>query len=289
MTHTGEQTPLLPMSVGETLANERRARKLSLDVAAAALKCDMQRLVDIESDTPSDLAPVYLRGFVIAYAQYLGFSPEAARALVADMMVTEPGLQPVGLPGPSLQASDRWLRAASYVLASLLVGTLAWQMTHEAVRLAKLDESQTAPARSVEPALPATTHVAASIAALESLHNKPASRTGNAGAGAWAAVGRLGGPPPPELLPGEHWLEIRASSDSWVDITGRDDSRLEQDLLRGGDVRRYRGFAPFRISLGRSSAVELFVDGLPVDLQPHTRDNVTQLRLDPSGTTDPGS
>jgi cytoskeleton protein RodZ len=289
MNESMEQASLLPMSTGETLAAARQARKVSLETAAAALKCDVQRLEAIESDSQGDLPPVYLRGFVMAYAQYLGLGAQAARELVADMPAADASLQAVGLPGPSRYASDRWLRAASYVLASLLVGTLAWQMTHEAVRLAQLDDSPVVPAPDAEVAAPATTHVAASIAALESLRSTPASRTGNSGAGAWAAVSRMGSEPAPGLLPGEHWLEVRASSDSWVEISGRDDSRLEQDLLRGGDVRRYRGFAPFRISLGRSSAVELLVDGIPVDLQPYTRDNVTQMRLDPAGTVDPGS
>lgn len=282
-----EQGQLLPMSVGEQLRAARHARKLSLAAAARALKCEPQRLVDIENDTPGDLAPVYQRGFMLAYARWLGFNPQQLDALLGAAPPADVPLQAVGLQGRSLYAADRWLRAASYVLATLLVGTLAWQMTHEAVRLAQSD-SVPAPATPV-PAISSGAHVAASIGALEALRPATGSRTGAAGAGAWAALERVGNAQAEALQPGEHWLEVRASADSWVEITGRDDARVEQDLLRGGDVRRYRAFAPFRISLGRASAVELLVDGIAVDLEPHTRDNVTQMRLDPSAEVAAGS
>lgn len=287
MDSMGEQGQLLPMSIGEQLSAARHARKLSLAAAARALKCEPQLLANIESDAASELAPIYQRGFVLAYARWLGFSREQAEALLAEAPAAEPQLQPVGLQGRYPYAADRWLRAASYVLATLLVGTLAWQMTHEAVRLAQSDNVP-APAGATPEPVP-DTHVAASIATLEALRPAAGSRTGAAGAGAWAALERVGNAPAQALQPGEHWLEVRASADSWVEITGRDDARVEQDLLRGGDVRRYRAFAPFRISLGRSSAVELLLDGIVVDLEPFTRDNVTQMRLDPSSDPATGS
>lgn len=279
-----EQPELLPMSLGEQLAAARSRQQKRLPDAARALKCDEQRLLEIEADQPGPLAPVYRRGLVLSYARYLELDVDSIRGQLTAPSEEDPPLEAVGEKGPSLYAADRWLRAASYVLATLLIGTLAWQMTHEAVRLARLEnpvtESDPGEVNNETPA----PHVAASIAGIEAFDELTPERAGAAGVGAWAALQSLEGVNTEPLQPGEHWIEVRASADSWVEISGREQSLIEQDLLRGGDQRRYRGFAPFRISLGRSSAVELFIDGVPVELGPYTRDNVTQMRLDPDQT-----
>ena len=83
------------------------------------------------------------------------------------------------------------------------------------------------------------------------------------------------------LADGEHRLELRASADSWVEIVGRDGRQLERDLVRGGETREYQGAGPFDISIGRSSSIQMFLDGEPVDLVSHTREDVARLRLDP--------
>jgi len=174
------------------------------------------------------------------------------------------------------------------VLASLLVGTLAWQVTHEAVRLTSVDSAQ-APADSpdTETATGITQHVNASIASLESLRgpgsSKTGSKTGNAGLQGWRAIEAAqlatAGLSPDD---GAHRLLLETSADSWVEITGANDELLEQDLLRGGESRQYTDDGPFRISLGRSSAVTLSLDGQAIDLAPFTRDDVARLVLDPA-------
>jgi cytoskeleton protein RodZ len=54
---------------------------------------------------------------------------------------------------------------------------------------------------------------------------------------------------------------------------------LELDLIRAGHERTYSGSGPFQVMLGRASAVELTLDGEPVDLAPHTNGNVARLTL----------
>lgn len=272
------QEQLIPFSPGERLQSARRELGYARSDVAARLKCSEQVIRAFEEGGEAGLAPVYLHGFLKAYVQLLGITgPEAAR-LIEHWQERPPDLHSVFPEAPSNQPADRWLRAASYVLASLLVGTLAWQVSHEVVRLSQGDrEAQLVITPGAEPETVADNGepVNASIAALESLVE---DRGPAAGSEAWAALERARAP---DLQEGEYLLGLKASADSWVEIRDAQDELLEQDLLRAGTAREYRGFGPFRITLGRTSAIEFSVGGQIIDLAPFATDDVTQMLLDP--------
>lgn len=268
---------------GSELARRRRARGLSLDEVAQTLRCTRAVLEALENDAPTGLAPVYVKGHLSRYADLLELDGETRALLLASVDGETPDVRTVFETPAPVVASDRWMRAASYLLATLLVGTLAWQLAHEAVRLARVDDKAVAGVAAAADA-PSAAHVNASIGGLESLHAaSPGSLTGNAGARAWEALdeARRQQDLRSALAEGEHLLEIETSADTWVEIHGADDALLEQDLLRGGERRSYRGVGPYRISLGRASAVRLTLDGQPVPLEAFTREDVARLRLDP--------
>lgn len=262
----GEQGQLLPMSQGENLQHHRRRLGYTRGDVASRLRCDESVIAALEEGRDPGLAPVYLQGFLRAYARLLELPPEQAAELIGATTVPAPELQSVFPSAPARQASDRWLRAASYVLASLLVGTLAWQVSHEVVRLTQDEQEAVASGAPVN----------ASIASLETLVGE---RGHPGGAEAWAALDRAR--QGEALAPGEHLLELSASADSWVEIIDHQGELLEQDLVRGGSQRSYRGVGPFRITFGRTSAIELNVDGRPVQLAANRDDDVTQMTLDP--------
>lgn len=277
------QGSLLPMSAGEDLRLLRRSRGITLRDAAGRLKCPERVLRAIEEDRDPGIAAVYLNGFLRRYGELLELDEDAIQALLAAHEREAPPVQTVFETRAPTQASERWLKVASYVMASLLVGTLAWQVTHEAVRLTTQAEQprvESEPPQEPAPAS-AASHVNASIAALENLHSPSGSRTADAGVAAWKALEDVRRQREARAL-GAYELVLETSADTWVEIHGAGDLLLEQDLLRGGERRSYRDDGPFRISLGRASAVTLSVDGRPVDLAPYTRENVARLRLDPA-------
>jgi len=49
------------------------------------------------------------------------------------------------------------------------------------------------------------------------------------------------------------------------------------DLLRGGSKKSYQGKMPFRILIGRASAVRLSMNGEAVDMTPFISDDVAQM------------
>lgn len=278
-----EQEPLIPIAPGESLKLAREAMGLSRREAAERIRCEESLITSFEEGAPHRLAPVYQRGFAARYADLLGLGASQKRRLLEHLQADAPELRPVFDKPPPVQATDRWLRVSTYVVASLLVGTLAWQLTHEAVRLSQSDQaarSDRSAGDTVETEAPRA-HVNASIASLESLGDYTPRRSAGAGPQGWAAMGRTRTPGEQPLQAGEHWLQLATSADSWVEIRDRDGHLLEQDLVRGGSSRAYRGFGPYRITLGRTSAVELQIDGEPVVLEPGSRDDVTQMTLDP--------
>ena len=272
-----EQQELIPMATGEYLKQRRLDRKLSLQAVAQAVHLDARVLSDIEEEQASGIAQVYRNGYIQKYARYLEVPEEDIPALLSSGDSSEPPIQSIFSAPPKRNLMDNWLRATSYVLASLLIGTLAWQFTHEAVRLSQngsaLQSGKDAgPAPEVKrsPVQEVRGTVNASIAPLGALHGQNASELDPAEQ-AWAAISE---PPLPE---GESRLHLAVSADSWVEITDADGRELEMDLLRGGSDKNYHGKPTFRILLGRASAVRLSMDGESVDLSDYTKEDVAQL------------
>lgn len=296
-----EQQELIPLGTGEQLRKARVKRKKSVEDVARELKVPVQVVLAIEAGQLDRFARIYRQGYVRAYASLLEFQPDEIAGMVAALDSPEPALQPVfTASGARRHGGDRWLRAASYMLGSLLIGTLAWQLTHEAVRLSQggpeatgggglTGAAATAPVRnrSQAQAEAGDTHVNASIAALEEISRRRAGAGSGAGQQAWDAL-RGSQPPGPEGPPaaGIHHVRVTTSGDSWVEIVDARGQQLELDLVRGGSVRDYHGEAPFRVLIGRASAVDLFLDGSLVDTSAHTSGNVTQMSLE-AGSTEP--
>lgn len=281
-----EQPQLIPVSPGESLRQRRIRKKLSTASISQSLRIDEPVVVSIEADDLGHLAPIYRRGYIQAYARHLGFKPEEIAQMLASIDGQEPQLHTVFPKAAHPDHADRWIKAAGYVLATLLVGTLAWQFSHEAIRLssetAEVADLGSGTVGLIKPdSADGTRHVNASIASLENL-KRPAAR----GAGAeqaWAALDEARNPPADDQASSESVLQLSASGDSWVEITDARGRQLELDLVRGGSSKEYRGEAPFSIQFGRASAISLILDGREVDLQPYTNGDVAQMLLNKAG------
>ena len=269
------------MATGEYLKSLRTKRKLSLAEVAKEIILDERVLDAIERDAADHIAVLYRNGYIQTYARFLRVPEDEIPALLVPTATQQPALQNIFSKPPKRNLTEKWLRASSYVLASLLIGTLAWQFTHEAVRLSQngpqlqkpaTPENETVKAAQ-EQQQPYSGPVNASIAPLGALHgdNPDGSDTAEK---AWAAISK---PALPALPEGESRLQVVVSADSWVEISDATGKQLEMDLLRAGSDRSYHGLPPFRILFGRATAVRLSMDGEEVDLSPFTRDEVAQL------------
>jgi cytoskeleton protein RodZ len=287
-----QQQELIPMRLGDLLRHAREQKKLSLERAAEQCRIRLATLRAIESGDTSAIPTIYLRGYVRNYARFLGVDSAEIESRMDVIEGAEPDVRTVFPDQAPRRGSERWLKVSSYVAASALIVTLTWQFTHEAVKWSQGEGPGQAPvttgpaaAETVTPAAERNRHLSASIASVEMLGSQGGldGARGAAAEEAWAAIDASR---PPGAADGRRMLEISTSADTWVEIFGAGERQLEMDLIRAGSRREYADQGPFRIMVGRASAVLVALDGEPVDLAPHTRDGVARLTVGAPATGD---
>ncbi|MEE8340150.1 MAG: RodZ domain-containing protein [Xanthomonadales bacterium] len=271
-----DQKELIPMMPGDILRHERIKQGLTLEKVAARSRIRLAVLEAIESSQTSEIPSVYLRGHIRHYALFLNIDPQQLDQHMEHVSGVEPVVRSVFEFRPKRGNADKWLKATSYLVASALVATLAWQFTHEAVRFSQ-----------------SGSHLNASMASMELLdladgNLAPEGLPEEGPAGHEAGKRAVGQPYPainsdngqPAVQPNQtQQLKIETSADTWIEVLDAAGQHLEMDLLRAGTSREYRGKAPFSVMLGRASAVEVWFNGQAVDLASHTRGNVARLTL----------
>lgn len=271
------QQALIPMAAGECLQQQRKARKLSLAAIARDINLDETLLRKIEEGKAGHIAPVYRNGYIRSYANYLQIPPAEIQKLIDQTAPEEAALRTVFLSPPKSNPVENWSRAGSYVLASLLIGTLVWQFSHEAMRLSQNGSRQHNGPEEVQFSEPTSPQglsligpLNASVTSLEVLHDGLVGGSEPAGKARVAVSDAV-------LPEGESRLQVSVTADSWVEISDADGRELEMDLLRGGSIKSYQGKMPFRILIGRASAVNLSMNGEAVDMTPFISDDVAQM------------
>lgn len=111
----------------------------------------------------------------------------------------------------------------------------------------------------------------------------PVEPTDGASGGTLQPAGSASVPDEPsERPPDQSRLALAFSADCWVDIRDAQGNRLAYGLLGPDDGRTLTGAAPFSITLGNAPAVELSLNGQPVERQVYLpeRGTVSRFKLD---------
>jgi len=283
------------MLPGELLRFEREQAGLTLERVAAMARIRPSILAAIEGGQTDDMPSVYLRGYIRSYARALGVDPTDIEEQISQVRGSDPRVQSIFTGKSNRSRAEKWLKASSYLAASAVIAALVWQFTHEAVRFSQGDPqlsgaavapagpAESDPEVSQQPSRAGNTHLSASLATVEVIQRDSASGSQSVAEEAWSALSSTADMS--ETDPGTHALTVRTSADSWVEILDGQGVQLELDLIRAGHERSYSGTGPFEVMFGRASAVELTLDGQPVDLTPFTHDNVARLTLADSQAT----
>jgi cytoskeleton protein RodZ len=301
--NTETQNELIPTGPGDVLRHKRQASDISLEQAAKDARIRLDHLEAIESGETQHIPQVYLNGYIRSYARYLGLPPGTIEKHLAHARGSDPGVQSVFSAALPKSHDDRWFKATSYVLASVVVIALVWQFTTEAVRFSQgepverpggsepsFDSAQGSPTDNstskIKSPVAAKSHLQASIAPMEDVARNRPQISQSGAEGAWSAITQAGSAEVPvvQVLEGQQSFRINASADSWVEIVDGNGEKIEMDLLRAGNERNYVATAPVKLLLGRASSIELTNNGEPVDLAPFTRGNVARITL---GDTEP--
>jgi cytoskeleton protein RodZ len=291
------QNELIPMLPGDLLRHKREQAGLTLGRASELSHIKPAVLAAIESGETADIASVYLKGYVRNYARFLGVDLASIEQSLQHLRGSEPLVQSVFTLPSARGRTEKWLKASSYLAATAVIAALVWQFTHEAVRFSQRDSelasTAAAPTEAADQGVgesaaekrPAKSHLNASIASMELIERHQELGGKAVAEQAWAAIGGQADGDEPVADPwaesqaGARRLAITTSADTWIEIHDGEGDQLELDLIRGGSQREYRGPGPFRVMIGRASAVVLSLDGEAVDLGPYTRGNVARLTL----------
>ncbi len=236
---------------GQKIKREREMRGVTLDEIAQATKIGTRSLRALEEED-FDLLPggIFNKGFVRAYARFLGMDEEQA---VSDYMVAS-GLEAPLAEIAEIEAappSDLWRRRLKVIgLAVLVLAALgygSWWLysaggstRQEPARAA----TQTAGSRSSQP-------VASSAPA------KTPATTPDATA---ASPGSSGTAAPASLTEAQEFtVRLRARGECWVEITA--DGRREEITLAAGDQKEIRAQDTIELKLGDAGAVDISHNG----------------------------
>jgi cytoskeleton protein RodZ len=265
--------------VGQELAAAREARGLALADVAQSLKFAPRQLEALEQERFDALpGATFARGMVRSYARLLKIDPEplveriSGRCEVPDAnRLAARYHQPVPFSDAGRRSTFVYLGMTLGVL--VLVGAVAWQWHQErtAASLAKAPKKAAttvakAPPRDakprpapVVPAQPAAAVAAVVPEKVEKPAEKPAEK--------------------PKVVSGAHRLVVRTEGEAWIEIKDSSDRMLVSSLNPPGSERVVRGKPPYSLVIGNASNVRITYDDKPIDLAPHTRQDVARLTI----------
>jgi cytoskeleton protein RodZ len=299
VTATQEQTPddvAAPAPVaasagpGARLRAAREAAGLSLDQVAQQLKLAPRQVKALEDESFGDLpGRTFSRGFVRNYARLLHLDAQDLLAHLPDVAqapaLDSPTLHSTGtmiaeLPSSSARKAGlgRWL--IPLILVACIVGAAAYEWYRGGL------SNNTEPSRPVSGA--ADQGVQASMATptpapAVALPNPLASFAQTAPPAASmrdsATAPVSDATPAASAAQSDATLLITYQGPSWTEIRDRSGQLVVSRLVAPGSVEPVKGTPPFDIVLGNAHVVTLTYRGKPVDLSPHTRQNVARLTL----------
>ena len=271
-------------SFGERMQREREMRGVTLDEIAESTKISSRNLRALEKEEFDELpGGIFNKGFVRAYARYLGIDEDQA---VADFVAASGGEKEQPLPNPptpravvlgqSTHEHPNWRAFAILVL--LLVGaiTAAWKvapLTFYAVSgtltsrlkpkpaLAPRPRVTPQPARETATATPVPP--APAIQKKPIVHPKPAKVALSAMP---LSAPSDGGTAPAAVTPSSastFVVQIRATEDAWVQIVA-DGKLLSEGVLVPPAEKRVRAAKEVIIKTGNAAGVEVSFNGQPL-------------------------
>ena len=288
-------------TAGALLGAAREASGLSIDAVAQQLKLAPRQVRALEEDDFTHLpGRTFVRGFVRSYARLVHIDPDAVvgalPAGTAAPALEAPTLQQTATTMGELPSTDHskpaWARWTIPLTLAAIVAVAAvyeWMRPASVARQAPGNEAvavESPVATAVPPGatgtplsnpLVAGKPATASVPLAEPAQASPATPTPAttaptpATAPMPATTAAASGPEQP--------ITIMFRDFSWTEIRDRDGRLLLSGMNPGGTTQNLSGAPPFDIVIGNAADVRLSYKGRPVDLAPHTRQNVARFKL----------
>lgn len=288
--------PAKGVSFGERMRRERELRGVKLEEIAESTKIGKRNLVALEEEAFDQLpGGIFNKGFVRAYAKFLGLDEEQAvnDFLAASTSTDQPTLQlQTALLKPAVMPSDEALRKKDlrWAIAALMVLVVALGVWLYASRggfhrsRADSDQLQSAQPKpqaatqtlSAATPAPANAPLSASAQSTPNVQETPAAQGTGTPPAAQGPKPR-GADQKPATAPSESQpasaagaagtvspliLSLHATGDSWVSVTG-DGTPMGEFQMRAGESRRFQAEKSLTLKAGNAGAIELSLNGKP--------------------------
>ena len=275
---------------GARLRAAREAAGLGIDDVARQLKLAPRQVVALESDDFASLpGRTFIRGFTRNYARLLNLDSASLLAVqAADSSGERGALAPMTrtmgeLPaaGPPRRSASRW--AIPLVLVAIVAIAAVYEFARPPAPTVRSTPERPETATPAAPStlstplpLPPSATPADAGPRTEGAPPATAPTEGNAAPATTAAPAATNEPPPP-APPGALALAFRGTS--WVEV--RDGTGIVLSMTgSNGATREISVAAPGDLTIGNASSLVVQWRGKPLDLAPHTRQNVARVRLD---------
>jgi cytoskeleton protein RodZ len=275
----------LPSSPGARLRREREGRGMSQQQAAEALNLDPVILAFLEANDFAALgAPVFVKGHLRRYAALLGMNEDELLLAYerSKQHLGEPTLVPKArLEMAPVRGKPRWPwvvgGAVLFVLASALIAYvsengLPWtgaateeSSPSDAAATASGETPQAAPADAATGGVPMASNAGDAAGTGATPANGSPATNGPAPFSS-ATPGTTSAPAPAAdsaATPpaGQVNLQLRFSSDSWVEVFDGSGKAVLYDLGKAGSERTIAAQAPVSVTLGDARGVGIIVNG----------------------------
>ena len=262
------------MSPGALLRDGRRARGLEISAVVAALRVETRVVEAMEADQFDVFhAPVYARGFLRTYANFLDIS--AAHVLAAyDALAIAP-VVPTLIPQTTARMPRRDLRklrkpALLAIGALIALFVVIWLYSKLTRHFAGSSSADTAPAavgatqdRVVAPIKPVTTTAAPkqsrSLTQSVATQTPPAQSIPAQTIPAQIPVTKVAPPRPTRAALADPLIVSATRGESWVEVYSTSGTRVLYEMLHVGEMRAVPGPGPWRVFLGEANALHLTV------------------------------
>ena len=232
---------------GDRLRTARERRGLSARDAATRLRLDPAVIAALEADDFAALpAPIFVKGYLNAYARLLGLPPEeciAEYTAAVDGAVPPPLVIRRGTGDGFERSSSSRVALVSWLVALLAIAMVVlWWYARPATPARTVSE----PAPEQVVAVP--TETPSDPVVLERVPDVTLDRV-----------------PPPATDAPRVTVRLSYRAESWTEIVDATGERLYFDLARAGTVVEVAGEPPLAVFLGNSPAVSIEVDGQRFD------------------------
>ncbi len=278
-------------SFGHRLRAAREERGEDLDACAHALRLPVRVLRQLEANTYDGTdSKIYLASYVSKYGQYLGVDLTAVQLEVGRIQQTETPLVATGGISRSRFLLDRYATAATYlVLTAVIVVPMVWlgvrgTLDRDLSHLAPLDAAPVAQ-QDTRPLMTDTTVAPVLLPAPRVVLPPPREQSLMASMAPFPSLDTSVSVVPVEPTPadaagsGEHSVSLNLSAASWVEVVGKDGSRMEYGLLPAGSSKIYHSDQSLDVRIGNVSGAQLSIDGAAVALDDFRHANVARFRV----------